>query len=98
MIAFAPNHVEGTEGRYDITQHAALDELRKAARYLKARRANADAIRRAASVGDQVVSELPVAALRVRVDFPLGNLRALHDELEVLNRGFDRGVDVAFFR
>src|SRR5579883_890724 len=64
MIALAADHVQRAKARHDVAQHPARDELRQAAGDLEARRPDAHPVRRAAAVGDEVVTELAVAALR----------------------------------
>src|SRR5580658_5931240 len=98
VIALPTDHIERSEGGDDIAQHAAFDKLRKTASDLKTRRSNSDSIGCAASIGDEVVAELAVAGLGIRIDFTLGHLGALHNQLEVLDGRFDGGVDTVLFR
>src|ERR1700710_591921 len=92
MIALSADHVQRAEGRDNVTQHGSFDPLLENARDRDARRTNANAVRRPAAIGDDVEAELAVPALRVRVNLAGRDFGPFHDQLEVLNRGFDRRV------
>src|SRR6476469_7158104 len=68
VIALAADHVQRAEGRDDVAQHGARDELAEALRDREAGRPDANAIGRAAAVRHEVEAELAVAAFGVRVD------------------------------
>src|SRR5450432_1293047 len=94
MVTLASDHVEGAERGDDVGDHEAGDETAQGLRDGKARRPDTNAVRRAAAVGDEVKAELAVATLGVAVGFAGGDLDALHDDLEVLNRTLDRRIDL----
>src|SRR5262245_23864996 len=67
MVTLASDHVQRAERGNHIGDHEAGDETAETLGDGEARRANADAVRRAAAVGDDVKTELAVAALGIAV-------------------------------
>src|SRR5262249_21133819 len=83
------------EGRDDIRDHSPDDHRPDAREGEKARTADPDPPRVSAAAGDDQKPEFSVAALGVLVDLTGGNLDPFHDQLEVVDGPFDRGVHVA---